>query len=465
MLIAKQSQNFIFQDDEQAPLLGENAHSSRITFVSLHIPDIDGLFTDFEKVFNPFVDNRIALENAVKAFKNAVRSIEDIKPNATFKECINTLRGSLQGRGIFLQIEHGVVTVNGAVERFVDAERQTKVAIQKIISAAERVYDMATTVTRASTNGAEKAASIDVKAIIKQECTDVKDALKALKMFNDNLKKMKKAPKMVNDFCNEVVKIVADLEEAFSGAKQAQGSGSSKVHDHGAENKKNNETSKDNQEKKKVSNGATNVDGKEKKSAYHKALTFEKIEITDIDRIFTDLSSSINPFVTNREKIQKARKSFEDVCKMICEFDAEKEFKAYLNELKEKAKKDQIKIYLDINLGSLEIKSITGVPVPKPYREAARFLNDMQSCVKELLDMEPAIQTGIDSVLKDILDINPEKDLRKALTMRDLPKLPAKLRKFNNNRKNAKDAPEIVSEFFKYVNQMIADINDSLKEE
>ena len=159
----------------------------------------------------------------------------------------------MEGRGVYLQIEHGVVTVNGAVERFVDAERQTKVAIQKIISAAEKVYDMATTVTRASTNGAEKAVHIDVKAIVKQECTGVKDAAKTLKQFNDNLKKMKKAPKMVNDFCNEVVKMVADLEATFAAARPAQVPGSSKVHRHDEESKKNNkETSKENQQENKV---------------------------------------------------------------------------------------------------------------------------------------------------------------------------------------------------------------------
>ena len=253
VLIPKKIQYFVLQDEEQAPLLGENAHSSRINFVIMHIPDLDNLFTDFEKVFNPFVDNRIALEDSVKAFKSAVQSIENVKPDASFKEYINTLRGSLEGRGIYLQIEHGVVTVNGAVERFVDAERQTKVAIQKIISAAERVYDMATTVTRASANGAEKAVHIDVKAIIKQECTGAKDAAKALKQFNDNLKKMKKAPKMVNDFCNEVVKIVANLEEAFAAARQAQRPGSSKDHAHDEESKKNKkQIIKGNQENNKV---------------------------------------------------------------------------------------------------------------------------------------------------------------------------------------------------------------------
>ena len=159
---------------------------------------------------------------------------------------------------------------------------------------------------------------------------------------------------------------------------------------------------------------------------YHEALTFDKIGIPDIDKIFTDLSSTINPFVTNREKMQKARESFEDVCKMICEFDAEKEFKAYLKDLKEKAKKDQIHIYFDVNQGSLEIKSISGVPVPGPYRNAVRLLSDVQSCLEILLDMGPMIQTDIESSLEDVLNISPEKDLRKALTMRELPKLPAK---------------------------------------
>ena len=163
--------------------------------------------------------------------------------------------------------------------------------------------------------------------------------------------------------------------------------------------------------------------------------------------------------------MQKARESFEDVCKMICEFDAEKEFKAYLKELKEKAKKDQIHIYFDVNQGSLEIKSISGVPVPGPYRNAVRLLNDIQSCLEILLDMGPMIQTDIESSLEDILNISPEKDLRKALTMRELPKLPAKLKKFNNNRKNAQEAPKIVSEFFQYVEEMMKDIKDTLKEE
>ncbi len=466
-------------------MVTDGAPSKAINFVILYIPEVDAIFNDFQEALNPFVENRIALENAQKSFKAAVQSIEKIHPKAAFRDYVRALKTSLSQSGVWAKIDQGAVRFQGEVARITDAEKKCVEAVEQILSTAEKLYDMVPRITGASEDAVRRAENLDVKAIVQRECSGIKESLKTSKKFKDNLKMMKKAPKMVTDFCKEVEKIVEELKKGLSAAteEEHQGSGSGQEQRKGSKGraearkepdekaeKRNEENGRKDEEdgknKAKKDGKEKGNDEKSKKGNFHKKLSFEKIGLPDIDQLFINFASTINPFVTSREKMQKAREKFEAVFKMISEFDGEKEFKAYLKELKKKAEQGGIHIYVEVvDDTRIEVKSITGVPVPKPFRDVIECLNAVNSCAIQLLDLEPEIQRGIELVLNDILNIKPESDLRRVLKLRELPKLPGKIKKFNNNRKTAQEAPEVVSDFFKYIKQIIADIKDFIQEE
>eukprot|EP00794_Sanderia_malayensis_P018643 gene18643-20524_t len=479
------------KEDLTSPLIEtpDGAPARLLRFKHLYIDELDAIFNDFENALNPFVKNRIALEKAEKSFKLAVQSIERIDPEAKFKEYAKALKTSLAHKGLRVKIERGVVMLEGEAARIGDAEKKCKDAMEKILAAADDLYDMVPGITDECTNAAARAENLDVKHIAQRECSGIKETIKTATKFKDNVKMMKKAPKMVDDFCKEVKKIVHEIMDAFEKgndeeegqigqAKQQTSGGYAAVTEEGHQEStgKHKEqydggemnaagTDKRQKESKEKQNGAEKkkIDNKEKES-YHKALKFEKIGIIDIDSLFTDLASTINPFVTSREKMQKAREKFEKAFVMIDEFDGEKEFKEYLKVLKKKAEQGKIRIRIDVG-NTMRIDSVTGVPVPKPIQDVVDCLNAMNSCALQVVDLEPDVQRGIERVLNEIQNIRPETDLRRALKLRELPKLPTKIKKFNNNRKTAQEAPGTVADFFKYIKQIILDVKEFLEEE
>jgi hypothetical protein len=223
-------------------------------------------------------------------------------------------------------------------------------------------------------------------------------------------------------------------------------------------NEKDGKKSKKDKEKKK--------DTEEKKEDYHKQLKMETVGLADIDKLFTDLMTSLNKFVATREKMQQARESFEKTMKTICNFDGEKEFQTYIKELKEKAKQGKIQIYIDTNNGEIKLDSVKGVDPPAPYRNAVKALNDIKASAKETVDLEPVVERGLESCGRDITKIEPLKDFKKLVSgVKETMTLPKKAKAFNENRKKVQQAPQIVKEFCLYVKQILADIVNAFNED
>ncbi len=364
--------------------------------------------------------------------------------------------------------------------RISKAEKEAENAIQQILLTWDKLNDMVPSVTQASEDAVGRAANLDIKAIVKRECASVSEAMKTAKKFKDNMKKIKNAPKMVRDFCREVEKIVKELMHAFGGGGIEDSRGGAdrlqsdefreadllvrRTDERETTNKPSGSTKTGAEENKSVEtkkNAKKDANKKEEKS--HKEIRFEKIGIPDIDRLFSDFASAVNPFEKCREKLQKARDSFTSLVKKIAELDADADLKAYVEEFKKKARITNVHLYIDRVDNSIEISADAEVPVPKIYKDAVRALNDVKKCAASTLDLEPEIQRGIESVLQDISNISPERDLKRALKFTELPKLPKKLKKFNNNRKMAQEAPEIVSNFFREIKKTLDDIKELIQ--
>jgi len=435
--------------------------SKTIHFKLLHIPEVDKVFNDFEKIFNAFVENRIALEMAENSFKQAVHSWEEATvAMRALKDYVSVFRATLSEQGITIKFRQGIATFSGAVEKVDHATTKAKDAVESMLAASEKIFNMAPNIAHASQDCLVKINNINAKSMIKDQCSSPKDVAQTIKIFSGNCTKMKQVPKMVEDFTNEVEHLIDELYDAFGEERIKAGPSSTSydsIQGHSKEQKK--------AAKSKDGEVETTRKDANKKEDYEKALKMEYIDVPDIDYLFQDFATAINPFVTSREKLEKARNSLEYTMKMLSNFDPETELKQYFKVLKEKAAKDEIHLYIDVIDGDIHIRSITGVPIPKPYRDAVKCINDIRACALQLIDMEPQIERGVQSVLDDMSRINPLNDLLRVLKFKELPRLRGKLKKLNNNRKKMQKAPKIIKDFFIYIKKILSDIKDFVEEE
>ena len=482
------------EDDKK----NQETKTELITFTKFKIAELDGIFVDMKDALDPFVGNRKKMEKAEKDFKEAVNSLQKVKPKSAFRDYVQALKTKLKKDNIFIKIKNGVVVFGGEVGKVFSAVSDVKNAIADMISAGKGLKDMLPSIVHASEEGVERSSSVDVMGILKREFTSVWDGAKILRLKNaflDNAKKLKQAPKMVREFYNEARKIVLELYEAFADEDEKErikdempeesdkkktdkgtekkedgekGKGKGKIKEKEKEKEKEKVDDEDEDDKKKSEGKEkANEKGKDakKKEEFHKKLAMDKIDLPDIDKFFQDFATVVNPFIFSREQLQTARESFENIIQTISSFEAGIALKDYLKELKEKAKKGDIQIYIDVSDGTIKVKSVKGVPPPKEYRNAAKTLTDMKKAAAELVKLEPDVQRGVEAVIRDVTVLKPDRDLRKLVKFKELPKLPGKIKKFNENRKKVQAAPAVVKEFIEYVRQLVRDIEEFFSEE
>ena len=407
---------------------------------------------------------------AESSFKDAVSSFEDINPSATLSTYVNALRTTLAREGIVIKIKQGIATFSGAIERVDDAAMKAKDAVENILSASEKVFRMGPNIAQSSEDCIATTENLDIKNIIQHESSNPMHAMETLRLFKDNCGMMKKVPKMVTDFTNEVEKIIDELMIAFGEKRNEPGPSSKRDDDKSNDDKKKKTTRSDGAKKGNEEHATAKKDkgkkGKEQEEDdYEKALKMEYMDVPDIDYLLQDFESAINPFVTSREKMEKARKSLEVAMNMLETFDAEKELREYFKELKKKAAKDEIHLYIDVTDGEIHVKSVSGIPTPKPYRDAVKCINDIKACAIQLLEMEPQIERGVQSVWDDMSKISPFSDLQRLLQFKDLLRIRGKVKKFRNNLKKVEKSPKIIKDFFSYVRKTLDDIKEFFEQE
>lgn len=74
--------------------------SSKLDFTKLEVREFDKIFEDYARTLNPFVTDRENLEQSVKKFKTSVESIQAVRPQATFREYVRTLKTTLKNEGV-----------------------------------------------------------------------------------------------------------------------------------------------------------------------------------------------------------------------------------------------------------------------------------------------------------------------------------------------------------------------------
>lgn len=447
---------------------GTNEKKSKLLdFKKFDIIELDYIFDDFKTTFDPFVQNREDLEKSEDSFKKAVQSFGEIHPKASIVEYVTALKTKLKDEKITVKIKQGALTIYEQGGAIVKGISDAVTAVNAILKLGKDLKAMPLTIQKGSDDAVNRAEGLNVQDILKREFKSVWDFGKIPKLkkaFSNNVEQIRGAPKMVRDFYRKTKEIILEIYHAFADEEDKK-----KIQEdlaEGDDGESNEEETSEGKGKKKDEGGATGKSEKKKekkKDEFHKKLKFESLGLADIDSVFISLASAINPFVETRERIQAARESFENVVKTVCKFDAKKEFKDYIKELKKNAKEGNITIYIDEEDGEIKVKSIKGVKPPKPYRDAVEALKNIKLSGKEAVELEPHVQDGVEKCVNRIKAIDPQRDFHSLLkTKTAVFSLPGKIKKFNDNRKKAQEIPDIVKEFCLYVEQLVRDILEAL---
>lgn len=396
-----------------------------------------------------------------------MQSFGEIHPKASIGEYVAALKTKLKDEKITVKIKQGALTIYEQGGAIVKGISDAVTAVNAILKLGKDLKAMPLTIQKGSDDAVNRAEGLNVQDILKREFKSVWDFGKIPKLkkaFSNNVEQIRGAPKMVRDFYRKTKQIILEIYHAFADEEDKK-----KMQEdlaEGDEGESNEEETSEGKGKKKDEGGATGKSEKKKekkKDEFHKKLKFESLGLDDIDSVFISLASAINPFVETRERIQAARESFENVVKTVCKFDAKKEFKDYIKELKKNAKEGNITIYIDEEDGEIKVKSIKGVKPPKPYRDAVEALKNIKLSGKEAVELEPHVQDGVEKCVNRIKAIDPQRDFHSLLkTKTAVFSLPGKIKKFNDNRKKAQEIPGIVKEFCLYVEQLVRDILEAL---
>lgn len=438
-----------------------------LDFKKFDIPELDSIFTDFKTTFDPFVQNREDMTKAEDSFKKAVMSLEQISPHAQFSEYVGALKTRLSAEGIAVKVKEGALAVYTEGKKTVQGISDAVDAVNAMLKLSKDLKAMPLTIFRGSEDAVERADGMDVQGILKREFKSMWDFGKIPKLrkaFSNNVQQVKRAPEMVRDFYSKTKEIILEIYHAFADEEEQK-----KIKEELAEG----DVALKDKEKRGDEEGATGENtskkndkkGKKKKEEeeFHKKLKFDSVGLDDIDNVFTSLATAINPFVETRERVQAAKESFENIVKSILNFDAKKELKDYIKELKKDAKEGNITIYIDEAGGEIKVKSVEGVKPPKPYRDAVQALKNIKTAGSEAVELEPHVQHGIGKCVDRITQINPQRDFHSLLKKKtDVFTLPGKIKKFNENRKKAQEIPGIVKEFCLYVGRLLTDILEAL---
>ncbi|XP_066024916.1 myosin-2 heavy chain-like [Pocillopora verrucosa] len=453
--------------------------SKVLDFKRFDISELDCIFADFKTTLDPFVQNRQDMAKAEESFKKAVTTLEQVSPHAQFSEYVHALKTRLTSEGIVVKIKEGALAIYTEGKKTVQEILDAVAAVNAILKLSKELKAMPMIIARGSDDAVERAEGMDLPGILKREFKSVWDLGKIprlIKAFSNNVQQVRRAPDMVRDFYSQAKKIILEIYHAFADEEEQKkiegelnegddtSKGKDKSESNEADEANGGSTSKKKTDKKEVSKADKSKSNKEKdKEEFHKKLKFDSVGLDDIDNMFSSLATVINPFVETRESLQAAKESFENIVKKILNFEANKELKEYIKELKKDAKEGNITIYIDETDDEIKVKSIEGVKPPKPYRDAVEALKNIRTAGSEAVELEPDVQHGIEEFMHRITQINPQRDFHSLLKKKsDVFALPGKIKRFNENRKKAQEIPGIVKEFCLYVERILTDILEAL---
>ena len=206
------------------------------------------------------------------------------------------------------------------------------------------------------------------------------------------------------------------------------------------------------------SKGAEGTD--EKKS---QVLDFKKFDIPELDCIFSDFKTTFDPFVQNRQDMEKSEDSFKKAVQSLGNIHPHARISEYLAALKTRLKDEGI--IIKIKQGALTVYK-EGEAMVKGISDAVSALNAMLKLGKDLKEMPLTIQNGSTDAVDRAEDLDVEGILKKEFkSLWDLRKIPSLKKAFKSNVDQIKRAPKMVRDFYIKTKEIILEIYHAFADE
>ena len=435
-------------DAERNPMMNERQSPSTDTEAEkkpvmiemklLGLAKVDEIFKQFQDTFNAFYNCECDMRSAVKRFKTAV------KTSGEFRECLIEFKRQLNGarveiKKLALKFPKAVVKGGGSVG-------DAATALVSVLKAYNDLEKLPVKVTKKSIDCLIAAMKLDLSEIAGEEfeghVLDLGKVPKQIKSLRENVKEIRKAPKIVKSFFEYATSIVMDVIAVF-------GDGKSK------------EELTQRSEKVEVAWGNLKGDLRKAESPEPpKEVKFTSVGIPTIDKIFTDIAKLVNPVIVLSKDLFDARKRLEQAVKDISEFrkDPSKVFDDYLEELKKRLKKGDIHIVISVHGNRIEIEKVEGLE-PKETQNMESGFKGVIKSGDELMDLAPDSIKKIINLIQDSSNIS-KTDFKNHV--KSIQEIPSKISAFSENCKKAKVIPGDLNFFLCFVRNLIMDILEVL---
>lgn len=211
----------------------------------------------------------------------------------------------------------------------------------------------------------------------------------------------------------------------------------------------------------KSSDDPKGAEGNDEKKS--KVLDLKEFKIPELDCIFTDFKKTLDPFVQNREDLEKSEDSFKKAVQSLGEIHPHARISEYVAALKTRLKDEGITV--KIKEGALTVYKEGGAMV-KGISDAVTAVNAMLNLGKDLKAMPLTIQKGsMDAVDRaEGLDVHGILK-REFKSLWDFGKIPKLKKAFNNNVEQIKGAPKMVRDFYRKTKEIILEIYHAFADE
>ena len=208
------------------------------------------------------------------------------------------------------------------------------------------------------------------------------------------------------------------------------------------------------------SKGARAEGPDEKKS---QVLDFKKFDIPELDCIFSDFKTTFDPFVQNRQDLEKSEDSFKKAVQSLGDIHPHARISEYLAALKTRLKDEGI--IIKIKEGALTVYK-EGEAIVKGISDAVSAINAMLKLGKDLKEMPLTIEKGSTDAVDRAEDLDVKGILKKEFkSFWDFRKIPGLMKAFKNNVDQIKRAPKMVRDFYNKTKEIILEIYRAFADE
>ena len=202
---------------------------------------------------------------------------------------------------------------------------------------------------------------------------------------------------------------------------------------------------------------------KPEKKKVEKLLDFKKLDISELDCIFTDFKTTLDPFVQNREDMAKAEESFNKAVTTLEKISPHAQFSEYVHALKTRLTSEGIVV--KIKEGALAIYT-EGKKTVQGILDAVAAVNAILKLSKELKAMPMIIARGSDDAVERAEGMDLQGILKREFkSVWDLGKIPRLIKAFSNNVQQVRRAPDMVRDFYSQAKKIILEIYHAFADE